>query len=173
MNVLFGVAFCLPLVLSATTFAISANNEIVNDFVNIETFIDYGGDVVPYVEDLYDDANGNENDVVEEITVNQTIVDNTEVLEVVNNISSRLDLLQSNIENVTLGTVSDNDVSHNDVSTNMLLNVSYPDEMESDLSRLTDCVVTLQWLVLLDICLPMIISCVKKITFPNRKEINK
>lgn len=173
MNVFYCAAFCLPLVLSATTFDISANNEINNDFVNVETFVDFGGDTVPYVEDLFSEETESDNDIVEEITVNQTIVDNTEVLNVVNNISSRLDLLQSNIENVTLGSISDNDVSNNDVSANMLLNVSYPNEMESDLSRLTDCVVTLQWLVLLDICLPMIISCVKKITFPNRKEINK
>lgn len=173
MNVLFGFAFCLPLVLATPSIDISANNETNNDFVNIDTFVDYGGDTVPYVEDLYVEETESINDVVEEITVNQTIVDNSEVLDVVNNISTRLDLLQSNIENVTLGTVSNNDVSDNDVSANMLLNVSYPNEMENDLSILTDCVITLQWLVILDICLPMVIACIKKITFPNRKEINK
>ncbi|CAJ0600774.1 unnamed protein product, partial [Cylicocyclus nassatus] len=41
---------------------------------------DYGGDIVPYVSDPYIEDNV-PNDVVEEITVNQTVIDNSEVLE--------------------------------------------------------------------------------------------
>ena len=108
MNVLLGFAFCLPLALSATTIDISANNENDNDFVNIETFEDYGGDIVPYVSDPYveDDIS---NDVVEEITVNQTIVDNTEVLNKMDILDNRLTLLNNNFNSVLSSGISSDD----------------------------------------------------------------
>lgn len=92
--------FC-GLAMVASTFINDINADTVsnNDFVQIETFEDYGGDIVPYVSDPYIEDNISD-DVVEEIIVNQTVVDNLEVLDRMDKLDSKLTLLNNNFNSV-------------------------------------------------------------------------
>lgn len=92
--------FC-GLVMATTALADNIVLDTVsdNDFVQIETFEDYGGDIVPYISDPYIEDNI-PNDVVEEITVNQTVVDNSEVLERMDKLDSKLTLLNNSFNSV-------------------------------------------------------------------------
>lgn len=92
--------FCgLAMVASTLVNDIGIDTLSDNDFVQIETFEDYGGDIVPYVGDLYIEDNF-PNDVVEEIIVNQTVVDNSEVLERMDKLDSKLTLLNNSFNSV-------------------------------------------------------------------------
>lgn len=92
--------FC-GLAMVASTFINDINADTVsnNDFVQIETFEDYGGDVVPYVSDPYIEDNISD-DVVEEIIVNQTVVDNSEVIDRMDKLDIKLTLLNNNFNSV-------------------------------------------------------------------------
>lgn len=99
MYEIIGVFCGLAMVASAFTNDINADTVSNNDFVHIETFEDYGGDVVPYVSDPYIEDNISD-DVVEEIIVNQTVVDNSEVLERMDKLDSKLTLLNNSFNSV-------------------------------------------------------------------------
>lgn len=99
MYEIIGVFCGLAMVASAFINDINADSVSNNDFVQIETFEDYGGDIVPYVSDPYIEDNISD-DVVEEIIVNQTVVDNLEVLDRMDKLDSKLTLLNNNFNSV-------------------------------------------------------------------------
>lgn len=99
MYEIIGVFCGLAMVASAFINDINADSVSNNDFVQIETFEDYGGDIVPYVSDPYIEDNISD-DVVEEIIVNQTVVDNSEVLERMDKLDSKLTLLNNSFNSV-------------------------------------------------------------------------
>lgn len=99
MYEIIGVFCGLAMVASAFTNDINADTVSNNDFVQIETFEDYGGDIVPYVSDPYIEDNISD-DVVEEIIVNQTVVDNSEVIDRMDKLDSKLTLLNNNFNSV-------------------------------------------------------------------------
>lgn len=99
MYEIIGVFCGLAMVASAFINDINADSVSNNDFVQIETFEDYGGDIVPYVSDPYIEDNISD-DVVEEIIVNQTVVDNSEVIDRMDKLDSKLTLLNNNFNSV-------------------------------------------------------------------------
>lgn len=99
MYEIIGVFCGLAMVASAFINDINADSVSNNDFVQIETFEDYGGDIVPYVSDPYIEDNISD-DVVEEIIVNQTVVDNLEVIDRMDKLDSKLTLLNNNFNSV-------------------------------------------------------------------------
>lgn len=99
MYEIIGVFCGLAMVASTFINDINADSVSNNDFVQIETFEDYGGDVVPYVSDPYIEDNISD-DVVEEIIVNQTVVDNSEVIDRMDKLDSKLTLLNNNFNSV-------------------------------------------------------------------------
>lgn len=99
MYEIIGVFCGLAMVASTLVNDINVDTVSDNDFVQIETFEDYGGDIVPYVSDPYIEDSV-PNDVVEEITVNQTVVDNSEVLERMDKLDSKLTLLNNSFSSV-------------------------------------------------------------------------
>lgn len=99
MYAFVGFVCGFTMVASAVVNDINVDTVSDNDFVQIETFEDYGGDIVPYVSDPYIEDNS-PNDVVEEITVNQTVIDNTEVLNRVESIDTKINLLNQNFMSV-------------------------------------------------------------------------
>lgn len=99
MYEIIGVFCGLAMVASTFINDINADSVSNNDFVWIETFEDYGGDVVPYVSDPYIEDNISD-DVVEEIIVNQTVVDNSEVIDRMDKLDSKLTLLNNSFNSV-------------------------------------------------------------------------
>ena len=108
MYEIIGFIGCVAMALASITDDTIFNSVSDNDYIQIKTFEDYGGDIVPYVSDPYIEDNIS-NDVVEEITVNQTLVDNTEVLERMDKLDSKLTLLNNSFNSVLSSDISSDD----------------------------------------------------------------